>query len=56
MIHFHYALQTCDSANNLISNRYCSNSRSEITKKSVLSFLKSIKNVANRDGTVLSSF
>lgn len=49
MIHFHYALQTCDSANNSTSNRYCSNSRSEITKKSVLSFLKSIKNVANRD-------
>lgn len=49
MIHFHYALQTCDSANNTTSNRYCSNNRAEITKKSVLSFFESIKNVTLQD-------
>lgn len=48
MITTHYAVQTFDRSNSQNINRYATNDRSEITKKCVLSFVKSVRYAANR--------
>jgi hypothetical protein len=42
-MNIHYALQTCDVASNQVTNRITGTTKTEITKRCVTSFLKSIK-------------
>ena len=42
----HYAVQTCDISFNTVNKRYCSDSKSEVTKKCVTSFLLSVQNAS----------
>lgn len=42
-MNIYYALQTCDSSFNQIEKRFCSDSKLEVIKKCVLSFLKSVR-------------
>lgn len=42
-MNIHYAVQTCDAASFQSQKRYCSDDRSEITRKSVTSLLMSIR-------------
>lgn len=39
----HYALQTCDVKNYSVNNRFCTDNRTELSKKSLTSFLQAIK-------------
>jgi hypothetical protein len=48
MINVHYAIQTCDVSSYQGQKRYCSDSRTEITKKCVTSFLNSVKYLENK--------
>lgn len=43
MINIHYAIQTCTTKSNQNQKRFCSDDRSEITKKCVTSFFESIQ-------------
>jgi hypothetical protein len=45
MINIHYAVQTCTTKSNQGHKRFCSDSRSEITKKCVTSFFESVEYV-----------
>jgi hypothetical protein len=47
MINLHCAIQTCDIASYQGQKRYCSDSKTEITKKCVTSFLNSAKYLSN---------
>lgn len=49
MIQIHYALQTCDIANNIVSNRITGTSKTEVSKRCVKSFLQSIEYAANQN-------
>jgi len=42
----HYAMQCCDVANYQTNDRFCTNNRTELSKKSVTSFLNSVKYLA----------
>lgn len=52
MFTVHYALQTCDTASNQNIGRYCSNDRSEITRKCVTSFLESVTKAAENKNSL----
>lgn len=45
-IELHYAMQCCDTKNYQADVRFCTNSRTELSKKSVTSFLNSVKYLA----------
>ena len=51
MIQVHYALQTCDIANNIVKERITGTSKTEVSKRCVRSFLNSVQYAAeqNRD-------
>lgn len=53
MIQVHYALQTCDIANNIVNDRITGTSKTEISKRCVLSFLKSVEYAASQKKDVL---
>ena len=44
----HYAIQTCDRSSWQGNDRYCSNDRAELTRKSVTSFLISVKYLSSK--------
>lgn len=48
MIDFHYAVQTCDIASNIVSERYAGKNKTEVSKKCVTSFLNSVRYLANK--------
>lgn len=45
-INIHYALQCCDVKNFQVDTRFCTTDRTELSKKSVTSFLNSVKHIA----------
>ena len=47
-MNIHYALQTCDISSNQSQKRYCSDSKTEIAKKCVTSFLQSVHYAAKQ--------
>lgn len=47
-MNIHYAYQTCDIASNQSQKRYCSDSKTEIVKKCITSFLKSVQYAAKQ--------
>lgn len=47
----HYAMQCCDTKNYQSNNRFCSDNRTEISKKSVTSFLNSVKYLSEYETT-----
>jgi hypothetical protein len=51
MVNVHYALQTCDIANNIVNDRFAGN-RTEISKKCVKSFLKSVEYASKQKSDV----
>jgi hypothetical protein len=46
-IKIHYAVQSCDVKNYQADVRFCSNNRTELSKKSITSFLQSVRYLAN---------
>ena len=46
-IKIHYALQSCDVKNYQADVRFCTNNRTELSKKSITSFLQSVRYLAN---------
>lgn len=53
MINIHYAIQTCTTKSNQNQQRFCSNNRSEITKKCVTSFFESVEYCVNKQDNVI---
>lgn len=53
MINVHYALQSCDTAYNICPDRFCSDSRTEVSKKCIKSFFESLKHVAESNSEVM---
>lgn len=45
----HYAFQACDTKSNQNEKRYCGDDRTLLSKKSITSFLNSVKNVAESE-------
>jgi hypothetical protein len=48
-IKIHYAMQCCDVRNYQVDNRFCTSNRTELSKKSITSFLNSVKNLQNSE-------
>lgn len=51
-MHIHYALQTCDTAFNQFSERYCNTDKATVVRKCVTSFFASVKLAAEQDPSV----
>jgi hypothetical protein len=49
MIHIHYALQTFDQGNNQSGQRYCADTKAEVTQRCVTSFFESVAYAADRE-------
>lgn len=50
-MNIHYAVQVCDIANSQVNDRYCKTDRTTLSKKSIASLMKAIKNVSIGVGT-----
>lgn len=48
MIHVHYAFQSCDIKSYQNAKRYCGDDRTELSKKSIKSFLQSVKHCVDK--------
>lgn len=48
----HYALQTCDIASNQVSKRFCCDTKQELIRKCVTSFLQSVHVAAERERSI----
>jgi hypothetical protein len=48
MIHIHYALQTYDRSNNQSGQRFCADTKAEVTQKCVTSFFESVAHAASQ--------
>ena len=53
MINIHYAVQTCTTKSNQNQKRFCSDDRSEITKKCVTSFFESVQHCSSVQGDLV---
>lgn len=53
MIHIHYALQTCDIANNVVNERITGTSKTEVSRRCVKSFLNSVEYASKQSDDVL---
>lgn len=48
MIEFHYAVQSCDIASNVVHERYAGKNKTEVSKKCLTSFLNSVRYLADK--------
>lgn len=51
-MNIHYALQTCDISSNQVTKRYCADTKTEVSKKCIVSFLKSVHKAAEREQSI----